>query len=146
MALEVDQSGRIERLDQDTVIAVSNNEQYCIKISKKLKREIYSAHRKKIKQIRYKLFCIGVYYCIKKYLRKGYLIIIDNEYHGKNNLIKSILVSYINKEFGDFNTDFLRFNNIGKKLNAHHVAIETFREEHRPNETLTEEQIWRLIK
>ncbi len=143
--MEIDQSGKIERLDHDTIIAISNGEQYCVMIPKSLKRAIYS-YRNEIKQIRYKLFCIGIYYCALRFINKNYLIIIDDEYYGKNNLIKSILVSYVQLNHLSFNTDLIRFDRIGKKSNAHHIAIETFRGEHKPNETLTENQIWRLLK
>ena len=67
--IEVDQSGKIELLSQDTIIAYSNDRQYSIRIAL-----------------------------------------------------------------------------ITRNSNAHHVAIETFREEHKPNEVLTEKQIWRLLK
>ena len=146
MHIEVDQSGKIEQLSQDTIIACSNNKQYCIKIQKKIKQSIYYNYKTKIKQLKYKLFCIGVYYCIEYILSKCELIVIDDEYHGKNDLIKSILFSYIRKKFVDFDEKMIRFSRISKNSNAHHVAIETFREEHKPNEVISEKQIWGLLK
>ena len=74
------------------------------------------------------------------------MVVIDDEYHGKNNLVKSILLSYIRERYPNFDKKLIRFGNVGKESNAHHVAIETFRGEHKPNEVLTEKQIWRLIK
>lgn len=146
MHIEVDQSGKVELLSVDTVIACSNDRQYSIKIPKKIKQEIYYNYKNKIKQIKYKLFCIGVYYCIERFLRKLELIIIDDEYHGRNNIVKSILISYIKENYRDFDEKMIRFSQITKNSNAHHVAIETFRGEHKPNEVLTEKQIWRLLK
>ena len=146
MHIEVDQSGKVELLSVDTIIACSNEKQYSIKIPKKLKQEIYYNYKNKIKQLKYKLFCIGVYYCLERFLTKSELIIIDDEYHGKNNLVKSVLLSYIRKKYFNFDNKIINFGNIGKKSNAHHVAIETFRGEHKPNEILTEKQIWRLLK
>ncbi len=40
MNIEVDQSGKIERLSHDTIIAASNGTQDSIKIPRKLKRKI----------------------------------------------------------------------------------------------------------
>ena len=146
MQIEVDQSGKIEMLSHDTVIACSNGKQYCIKIAKKIKQELFYNYKKEIKQLKYKLFCIGLYYCIERFLHDSKSIIIDDEYHGKNNLVKSILLSYIRKKYPNFDEKIIRFRNIGRKSNAHHVAIETFRKEHKPNEILTKKQIWRLLK
>lgn len=143
---EVDQSGKVELLSVNTIIACSNERQYSIKILKKIKQEIYYNYKNKIKQLKYKLFCIGVYYCIEKFLKKPQLIMIDDEYHGRNNLVKSILVSYIRRKYKDFDERLIQFRNIGKNSNAHHVAIETFRGEHKPNDVLTEKQVWRLLK
>lgn len=145
MRIEVDQSGKVERLSHDIVIAASNKEQYCIKIPRKVKRNIFD-YKDKIKQIKYKLFCIRVYFCIKKFLHGNNLIIIDDEYHGKNKLIRDILISYIKIEYGEFDGDLIRINLIGKNSNAHHIAIETFRGEHKPNEILNEKEIWGLLK
>ena len=146
MHIEIDQSGKIELLSHDTIIACSNDNQNSIMIPKKIKQTIYYSQKNSISQLKYKLFCIGVYYCIEKFLSKSKLITIDDEYHGKNNLVKSILVSYIRKKYPSFDEKLIRFDQITKKSNAHHVAIETFRQEHKPNDTLTEEHIWRLLK
>ena len=146
MHIEIDQSGKIELLSHDTIIACSNDNQYSVKIPKKVKQDIYYNHKNKISQLKYKLFCIGVYYCIEKFLTKSKLITIDDEYHGRNNLVKSILISYIRKNYRNFDEKLIQFNQITKKSNAHHIAIETFRGEHRPNEILTEKHVWRLLK
>ena len=92
MHIEIDQSGKVEMLSHDTIIASSNEKQHCIKIPKEIKREIFYNYKNKIKQLNYKLFSIGVYYCIEKYINSYSSIVIDNEYHNKNKLIKDVLV------------------------------------------------------
>ncbi len=146
MHIEVDQSGKVELLSHDTIIACSNDNQNSIMIPRKIKQSLYYNHKNIISQLKYKLFCIGVYYCIERFLTKSKLITIDDEYHGKNILVKSILISYIRKKYPNFDERLIRFGQVTKKSNAHHIAIETFRQEHKPNETLNEEQIWRLLK
>ena len=146
MNIEVDQSGKVELLSINTIIACSNDKQYSIKILKKIKQKIHYDYKNKIKQLKYKLFCIGVYYCVERFLTNSELILIDEEYYGRNNLIKSILLSYIRKKQPNFDSKIISFGNLGKKSNAHHLAIETFREEHKPNEIITEKQIWKLLK
>ena len=146
MKFEIDQSGKIELLSVDTIIACSNNKQYSIKIPKEIKQRIYYNYKNKLKQLRYKLFCVGIYYCIERLLMASELIVIDDEYHGKNNLVKCILLSYIRKKYPNFSNKIIRFGSIGRESNAHHLAIETFRKEHMPNEIISEERIWRLLK
>src|SRR3989344_1995271 len=146
MHIEIDQSGKIELLSHDTIIACSNDNQNSIMIPKKIKQTIYYSQKNSISQLKYKLFCIGVYYCIEKFLAKSKLITIDDEYHGRNNLVKSILISYIKEGYINFDEKLIKFSQITKNSNAHHVAIETFRGEHKPNDILTEEKIWRLLK
>ncbi len=144
--IEVDQSGKIELMSQDTIISCSNASQYSIKIPKKVKQSIYLEKKNKVKQIKYKLFCIGVFHCIKRYLGKANLIVIDDEYQGKNNLIRSILIGLIKADFPNFDSKIIKFGNIGKKSNAHHLAIETLRKEHKPNETISIETILNYLK
>jgi len=146
MHIEVDQSGKIELLSHDTIIACSNDKQNSIMIPKKIKQIIYYNNKNRISQLKYKLFCIGVYYCIEKFLGKSKLITIDDEYHGNNKLVKSILISYIRKNYPNFDEKLIKFSQITKNSNAHHIAIETFRQEHKPNDILAEEHIWRLLK
>jgi len=145
MHIEVDQSGKIERLSMDTIIACSNSRQYCVMIPKKVKQKIYTGYRGEIKQLRYKLFCVGIYFYIRGFSDCS-LVVIDDEYLGRNKLIKSILLNYIKKENPAFESCFVKFGNIGKESNAHHLAIETFRGEHKPNEILTENQIMGVLK
>lgn len=146
MQIEVDQSGKIELLSTDTIIACSNEIQYSIKIPKKIKQIIHYDYKTRIKQLKYKLFCVGVYYCIERFLTKSELVLIDIEYHGKNNLVKSILLSYIKKRYHDFDKKIIRFGHIGKNSNAHHLALETLRKDHKPNGILTGKQIWSLLR
>ena len=145
MDIEVDQSGKIERLNHHTIIAMSNEVQYCVKIPKQLKRKIIVENRN-VKQIKYKLFCIGIYYCLRRYIASHTVIIIDDEYHGANKMIKSVLLSYFKRDNKYFDSDLIKFGTIGKKSKAHYLAIETFRREHNPNEILTERQILKLLK
>ena len=69
MHIEVDQSGKVELLSVDTIIACSNDRQCSVKIPKKIKQELVYNHKKDINQIKCKLFCIGVYCCIERFLQ-----------------------------------------------------------------------------
>ncbi|MBS3093528.1 hypothetical protein J4456_03030 [Candidatus Pacearchaeota archaeon] len=144
MHIEVDQSGKIEQLDRDTVIAFSNDYQYSIFIPRKVKQEFYRLYRVRIKHLRYKLFVIGIYYCLRDYFRLNELILIDCEYSGKENLIKSLLLNLFRK-YHLINPKIIHFGTIGKRSNAHAAAIDVFRENRKPNFTLSLKDIENLL-
>lgn len=145
MKVEVDQSGKIEQLNCDTVLAFSNNEQYAVLLPKSLKRRVFLYYRSRTKQLRYKLFTICLYYCLKDYLRHLTLIMIDCEYQGKEQLIKSILLGFIRRSWKEFDGKLIRFGLIGKQSNAHAVAIDVFRRHRKPNRILSEPEIETLL-
>ena len=146
MHIEVDQSGKIEQLDMNTVIAFSNKNQYSVLISKEVKQQVYKLYKGKVKDLRYRLFCIGVYYCLKDYIKEKELITICFEYQGKENLIKSFLLDYLRKEHAVIDPRIIRFGKIGRQSNAYAVAIDVYRGNRRPNRILTLQEIERWLK
>jgi hypothetical protein len=146
MHIEIDQSGKIEQLNKDTVVAFSNEHQYSVLIKKSIKREIFVKYKSKVKNLRYKLFCLGIYYCIKNYLNNYHSMVIDFEYQGKENLIKSILLYYIRSTCGQFNSKLIRFGSITKNSNAHAAAIDAYRGHRKPNLILTLKDIEKWLK
>ena len=145
MRIEVDMSGKIEQTDMDTVVAFSNNHQYAVLLPKELKRRLIDRYRKE-KQIILKLFVICVYYTLRDYLHQIELIIIDNEYDGKQNYIKSFLLDYIRKDYKDFDKNLIRIAHITKKSKAHEVAANVKRGFAKPQKTLSEKDIEKLIR
>lgn len=145
MRVEVDQSGKVEQLNADTIVAFSNDSQYAVLLGKSVKRELFLACRSKVTQFRYRLFCVLVYYCIKDYLKKFSLITIDCEYQGKEDLIKSLLLNLIRKTYKDFDVKLIRFGLIGKQSNAHAVAIDVFRKNRKPNRLLSLAEVEELL-
>ncbi len=141
MRIEIDQSGKIEQTDMDTVIAFSNRYQYSVLITKSTKREIFIKYKGKVKNLKYKLFCIGVYFCIRDYLHEYQLIIIDLEYRGKENLIKSILLNFIRKTYKNFDSKIIRFGSITKNSNAHTAAIDVHRGNRKPNKIISMKEV-----
>ena len=146
MKIEVDQSGKIEQLNKDTSIAFSNKNQYCILIPKELKQEIFKIYRGKVKDLRYRLFCIGVYFCLRDYIKEKELITICWEYQGKDNLIKSFLLNHLRKNYQQIDPKIIRFGKIGKSSNAHAVAIDVYRGNRRPNKILSLKEVEECLK
>ena len=146
MYIEIDQSGKIEQLDKNSIIAFSNKNQYSVLIPKEIKKEIYNLYKGKIQDLRYRLFCIGIYYCIKDYVKEKELITICYEYLGKENLIKSFLLDYLRKDYPTIDSKIIRFGSIGKNSNAHAVAIDVFRGNRRPNKILSLNEVKKCLK
>lgn len=146
MHIEVDQSGKIEDLRQDTIVAFSNSEQFSVVLPKKIKRELFQEFRSKIKQLRFRVFAICLYYCLENYIKNKEIISIDVEYQGKDAEIKGYLVALIRKRYANLDKNIIRFSHIGKKSKAHEIAILTNRRVLRPNRILTKNNILEKLK
>lgn len=145
MRIEVDMSGKIEQTDIDTVVAFRNDEQYSVLLKKKINVEVLMEYRNNYKDIHYRLFAILIFYCIKNYLHKIQLIVIDIEYEGKEEDIKRNLLRSIWKSYPNFDKKLIKFSNIGKKSNAHRVAYQTFIGKLAPNKIIMKKEVERLI-
>ena len=146
MHIEVDQSGKVEDLRQDTVVAFRNGEQFSVLLPKKIKQELFQEFRGKIKQLRFRIFAICLYYCLENYIKNKEIISIDTEYYGKDDEIKTYLIPLIKKKHKDFDKRIIRFTQIGKKSKAHEIAILTNRKILRPNKILSKQDILREIR
>ena len=144
MRIEVDMSGKIEDY-LDTVVAFRNSEQYAVLLPRKIKTEILIKHRTKFKDIHYRLFAILIFYCIKNYLNKAQLIVIDEEYTGRQIDIKKHLLMMIWKEYPNFDKRLVMFSRIGKKSNAHRIAYQTFKGKLAPNKIVTKEEVEKIL-
>src|SRR3989338_379438 len=146
MHIEIDQSVKIEQLNKVSVIAFSNKNQYSVLIPKLVKQEAYNLFKGKARNLRYKLFCIGIYYCLKDYIKEKELITICREYQGRENLIKSLLLNCLRKDYAQVDPKIIRFGIIGKRSNAHAVAIDVFRGNRKPNKILSLKEVEKWLK
>ncbi|PIU03363.1 hypothetical protein COT44_04045 [Candidatus Shapirobacteria bacterium CG08_land_8_20_14_0_20_39_18] len=106
MTYEIDQSGKIEQTSIDTVIAITNSNQYALIFNKTNKRRL--------------VFSILIALIIKKAGIK-HKVIIDNEYLGHEKFI----AERINKTLEDLkinNLPSIQFGHIGKTSKAHNLA------------------------
>ncbi|MBU2545254.1 hypothetical protein KKC65_02280 [Patescibacteria group bacterium] len=135
MIIEIDQSGKIENTNRNTIIAFSNSISKSIFIAGKDKREIQDIFREaeKPKVFVYRLFAILIFILIKKYIKQIDQIIIDLEYPGKSSLIKNYLSQEIRKIRPNFSSEDIIFRRIGKKSEAHNIAYLTFKKRIKPN-------------
>lgn len=127
MAVEVDQSGRVEDLSTGTALAFSNDESGALYISAGVKRRliVYLRESRLIpaKEVPVVLFTILLFLLIEK--RALGVLNIDEEYTGKNGVIEETLKKLFAR--GEKRIPDVRFIRIGKRSAAHQLAWRSHR-------------------
>lgn len=130
MAFEIDQSGKVEDTSKVTVVSIANGTLFTLSISAKDKRIVQRKYREagRPKIYTLQLFSILVFILLKKSKIKPLKsVIIDREYKGQEDLIKSFIIQLSTKQKLDLSPQEIYFSEIGKRSNAHKIAIEGFR-------------------
>ncbi len=120
MIVEIDQSGRLEHLDTDTVIAYSNGKSRAVLIKVTEKRKIIQILKKSVvsrDQLMPLLFAVTIYALVKD-LPTSVVLEIDEEYTGKEKIISSSLTRLLGSRWNGQ----IRFRRIGKQSPAHKLA------------------------
>jgi hypothetical protein len=143
---EVDQSGKIEQFDVNTVVALSNHHKYAVLLPKAIKQELYYENKTRINDLKYKLFAITTFYCIKKFIDDNTPIAICQEYTGKELLIKSEIVQLLRGYCIDINPKLIVFGIITKASPAHELALSVFRKTRKPDVVLSKNAVEKLLR
>lgn len=148
MVIEIDQSGKLEQLDTDTVVAFSNDKNGTIYVKAGTKRKVVRRLRTTLiprKELYPILFAILIYLLIDS-LDEQFNIIIDEEYTGKDGVIKETLEKLLLKRFKNKWQGIIRFSQIGRHSQAHILAWKTHRQKSRVGiKRITEEEIMKLL-
>ena len=149
--VEVDQSGKMERTQTDTVLAFSNGQRYAIRIPASVKRAALHVLRRKRKPsgskktVYLRLFVAGLFLLLKDYLDTLDHIIIDIEYPGREADIRGMLLLFIRRSAPHYASDRIVFRQIGKKSPAHRLAWEVHRGIQEADHVVTEEELLSLL-
>lgn len=145
MAYQIDQSGKIEQTNKDTVIAYSNDTQYSILIPRRLKRKVQEVFRLHgfTSLFIYYLFSVGVYYLIESIERISD-ITIDTEYPSKDKTIRGFLHGFLEKNRKPSHN--IHFARIGNRPKAHYAAKDVFDKKIKPDRILGLKEIIRILK
>lgn len=137
MTIEIDQSGKIEETNRDTVVAFSNGKSYSIKISGKTKRKLQEIFRRigEPRTFVIHTFCVLIFLAIKKYTTENDQVIIDLEYVKKEKAILNTLEIIFGIE--NLKLPEIHFKSIGKHSKAHKKAIEAFRKKTVPDKIIS---------
>jgi hypothetical protein len=145
MAYQIDQSGKIEQTNKDTVIAYSNNHQYAIIIHRRVKRKIQEVFRLHgfTSLFIYYLFSVGIYYLIEHIARVSD-ITIDTEYPNKDKIIRGFLNGFLEKNKKPIHN--IHFARIGNRPKAHYAAKDVFDKKIKPDKILMLKDIIKALK
>ena len=148
MHIEVDQSGRIEKMNIDTVLAFSNGRSGAVVIPAEVKRACLHALRR---GGRYKttivlsIFAAGVFLLLKDVLEDITVVTIDQEYPGREGDIKGMFLRLTRASGIKFRKEHIVFRQIGKKSNAHFKAYGVYKGFQEARRVLTVKDILSLI-
>ena len=142
--IEIDQSIKIDDTRDNTILAYSNDTHYSvlipINVKRELLKELYNKQSNKV-VFKIKLFCSGLFYLLKEALKEDVIITIDNEFDGRGNDVKGILLNLIWKVNPKFDKRDIRIKEIGKKSRAHEIAIKVHRKQMQPNKIITKQEL-----
>ena len=148
MPYHVDQSNKIERTG-DTILALSNDKDYTIRIPGRDKREVISilVQRRKGKRRKWailQLFAAALYHLIRE-LPPGERVMIDIEYTGHEGDIKNMLLSWLRQNDPDFDVERITFGYVGKRSPAHKKALAVYHGEIQADRTLKADDLLKQI-
>ena len=143
----IDQSGKVEYTNKQTVVAYSNGRNKALFISSISKKKIQKVFRDAGKPdlFVYKTFAILIYLLIKEDINKLSIITIDREYTSKESLIKKYLLEIIRKGGHAVDPNDIHFAEIGKHSPAHTKAINTYRKRTKPELIIKDSDILKWI-
>lgn len=132
MKIYIDQSGKIEDTAKPTILAFSNHTSGSIIIKAIEKRKLQSIYRKagKPRTFIIQVFASLVYLLIKCHKLNREVLVIDEEYCGHEDQIKSYLVqAYLKLKKIKSLEDRIEFRSIGKSNKAHLFAYGCFKKQ-----------------
>jgi hypothetical protein len=147
---EVDQSGKIERTNADTILAFSNGEHYSLRIPARVKLAALAKLKQKRPQAGQtghvlRIFTAGLYLLLWRYLVAADRIVIDTEYTGHEAVLRERLLYLIRLSDPGYTGKQIIFAQVGKKSPAHDLAWGITRGEHRAQHVVTEQELLDLL-
>lgn len=148
MHIEVDQSGKIEKMNVDTVLAFSDGKSAAVLIPAEVKRVCLQALRRGDRRkttIVLSILAVGLFLLLKDVLEEVTLVTIDQEYPGRGGDIKGMLLRLIWTSGKRFEQERIVFHQVGRKSAAHFKAYGVYKGLQRADRILTSEEILALI-
>ena len=125
MAVEVDQSGKIEQLDTATVVACANDVSSAVGIKVSEKRMLFLRLRHSIIPKKDRLaviFAVMVFLLLRTLKKLPLVIVVDEEYTGKDRLVCETLEKLLLRHTKGKWRGVIRIGRVGKHSPAHLLA------------------------
>lgn len=145
VSYEIDQSGKIEQTERQTVIACTNGTRITILLKKGEKRKLQKIFKAMdmYKFFSYLIFTALLALLIKE-LKPKHKIVIDKEYVGHENLIEEKVKVYL-EQLGETYSPRIEFGHVGKLSAAHNLAYAVAIGKKNPNLTVDAKEIIKVI-
>lgn len=141
---QIDQSGKIEQTERNTVIACINGQQFTVLLKKgekrKLQRVFKTANMQKL--FPYLTFATMIAILIHK-LSPKHKIIIDKEYFGHEDFIEERIEVYVIQLGSQMPP--ISFGHVGKLSKAHQLGYKVAVGKEKANLVVTADEILRII-
>ena len=143
---QIDQSGKIEQTNLNTIIVLCNDNTTSVLFKRKSKRTLQEVFRNNKKQrfFPYLAFSALLAILLKLKLPRS-RVIIDHEYLNYESLILERTNAYL-KILGMKRHLYLQFGHVGKTSNAHNLASMVAKKKLKPSKTVTLEEILKLLR
>lgn len=141
---QIDQSGKIEQTNLDTIIALSNGTQFTLLLPKKTKRILQEIFRS---EHRPRMFIYDTFSALLTILlirtKLKSKVFIDKEYRNED-LIKARILEFIKNYDVEYIPD-IEFTLVGKSSPAHVLAAKVANKKLKSNKIVTLEEISRVL-
>ena len=145
MSYQVDQSGKIEQTEKDTIIALSNDHNLTVLLKSKTKRIIQKWFKEENSQ---RFFAYVTFAALLAILIKmespTKRVEIDKEYPGHEDLITERVSVYL-KFLGVKKVPVLEWGHVGKTSDAHNLGAKVSHGKLKPSRIISLEEVMELI-
>jgi hypothetical protein len=143
---EIDQSGRIDQTDRDTVLAVANGIQYSVLFPKAEKVACLQMLRQRWSgrtpaSLYVLLFATLLYFLIREHITKLDYVTIDVELETHESRIKEHLLNLFRRRGVTVDPGKIGFGHVGKKSPAHQLAWRVYNRKAEPSRVLTADDV-----
>ena len=84
-----------------------------------------------------RMFTGATYLLVHPLLAEIKTIVIDREFEGWENEIRSLLLRLIRQAGHEIRSDAIQFRSVGKHARCHHLALAAFRNKNEPDHRVT---------
>lgn len=142
---QIDQSGKIEQTNKDTIVALSNDHNLAIMVKAKTKRIIQTWFREEKRQrfFPYLTFAALLAILIKMESPKS-RVEIDKEYFGNEDLILERVTIYL-KLLGIEKHPPLEWGHVGKTSKAHDYGAKMAKNKSKINKVISLEEVMEIL-